>query len=96
MAKRYSISEKATLLAAYASSGQRMSEFSRSCGVSVITLRNWQRSEQAAELNGFEAIERPGIAVFEGFRLVVGCATVECATLPPAQWVSELIKRLGV
>jgi transposase-like protein len=96
MAKRYSASEKAAFLAAYESSGQRLSEFSRSCGVSVITLRHWQQAAQGADLKGFEVIERPGVEQFEGFRLVVGHARVECRTLPPASWVSELIKKLTV
>ena len=96
MAKRYSNSEKTALLAAYVSSGQRLSAYARICGVSVITLRSWQRAAQEVDMGGFAAIERSEPEGLGVFRLVIGHATVECGTLPPAQWVSELIKRLSV
>lgn len=82
-------------MAAYASSGQRLSAFSRSCGVSAITLRSWQRALELPEVGGFEAIERAGVSALGGFRLSVGRATVECGALPPVEWVSELIKSLS-
>ena len=47
-------------------------------------------------MGGFAAIERSEPEGLGVFRLVIGHATVECGTLPPAQWVSELIKRLSV
>ncbi len=96
MAKRYSSSEKTALLAAYASSGQGLSAYARTCGVSVITLRSWQRAAQEDEMRGFAAIERSEVEGLGVFRLEIGHARVECGTLPPAQWVSELIKRLSV
>ena len=95
MAKRYSKSEKTALLAAYAASRQRLSEYARTCGVSAITLRSWQRAAQEVDMSGFAAIERSELEGLSVFRLVIGHATVECGTLPPAQWVSELLKRLS-
>ncbi len=96
MAKLYSTTEKEALLLAFASDGQRLAAFSRTCGVSVITLRNWQRAAHTTEMSGFEAIDRSDIEAWGGFRLSVGRATVECGSLPPAQWVCALIKGLSV
>jgi hypothetical protein len=76
MAKRYSNSEKTALLAAYASSGQRLSAYARICGVSVITLRSWQRAAQEVDMGGFAAIERSEPEGLGVFRLVIGHATV--------------------
>jgi len=72
-----------------------MAAFSRSCGVSAITLRSWQQIDGVPEVGGFEAIANVAVDLSLGFRLTVGNATVECGTLPPAQWVSELLKRLS-
>jgi len=77
MAKRFSLSEKEALLAAFASSGQWLASFSRTCGVSLITLRNWQRDAQITEKSGFGAINLADVEAWGGFRLSVGRATFE-------------------
>jgi transposase-like protein len=68
MAKRYSNSDKAALLAVYASSGQWLSACARTCGVSVITLRSWQRASQEGDMGGFSAIERSALEELGVFR----------------------------
>lgn len=96
MAKRYSTSEKEALLSAFALSGQRLAAFSRSCGVSAITLRSWQLADKATSAGGFEPIVQSSIDSQCGFRLLVDGVTIECGSLPSAEWVSELIKKLSV
>jgi transposase-like protein len=96
MAKRYSKAEKEALLAAFASSGQRLAAFSRSCGVSAITLRSWLMVGEATTSGGFEPIVPTSIDSQCGFRMLIGGVQVECGSLPTAEWVSELIKRLSV
>jgi len=67
MAKRYSLTEKHSLLRAYELSGQSLAVFSRSCGVSAVTLRSWQRVAGLPEVGCFVAIERAVVTPCGGF-----------------------------
>jgi len=43
-----------------------LAAFSRNCGVSVTTQQNWQRTAQASEISGFEAIDRSDVEAWGG------------------------------
>ena len=72
MAKRYSESEKRSLITSYLASGQSCAAYSRVCGVSAITIKSWQHQYSENTPTGFVAISEPFGISESGFRVRVG------------------------
>lgn len=92
MAKRYSESEKRSLITSYLASGQSCAAYSRVCGVSAITIKSWQHQYSENTPTGFVAISEPFGISESGFRVRVGAVVLDFDRLPPVEWISGFLK----
>jgi transposase-like protein len=95
MAKRYNEQEKRDLVSSYLASGRSCAAYARSCGISAVTLKSWQLRFSEAHPSGFVAISGPSDEREYGFRLRVGDTELLFDRLPPADWMSSVLKLMG-
>ena len=101
MAKRYTESEKRSLLASFSASGQKLAAFSRSAGVSVPTLKAWQAHYGLSSVSAawaapaFVPIEASSPGLESSLQVRVRGIELEFSVLPPATWLGSFVKMLG-